>query len=149
MSACGSLPESKHLHPNEKICQRDPQLQVFGRIYIGHSMVKRHMMQMIHYYKNQTAHWYIMNYDTPTSFNRLLGLKFEQYNQVLYDLKLFKRKTINDRFNYSPNEKAFKDWANLKHVEIEIESYQKKEDPVKSLSVSVTLHRTSSMQKHK
>ena len=54
MENCGSLPQSTPLYPNKNLCERDPQLQVFGRLYIGHSMIKRHMMKMINYYKEQT-----------------------------------------------------------------------------------------------
>ena len=58
----------------------------------------------------------------------MLGLKFESYISILYNLGLFKRKMIKQKLTYNVNEDAFNDWATLKKLDIKIKRYQKKSE---------------------
>ena len=56
----------------------------------------------------------------------MLRLKFKSYVSILYDLGLFKSKMIKNKLTYYVNKDAFNDWAILNELDIEIESYQKR-----------------------
>ena len=122
----GSVLERTEKYAFQHAGKTDPVCSLSLTLENGHTTLESKILEIINYYKNTTDYFFPMTYESPNSFNTLLGIEYEMYKQLMVNNGFMQARKWKGDTMFKIKSDALRDLATIKHAIIEISDYRTK-----------------------
>ena len=122
----GSVLERTEKNTFQHTGKMDPVCSLSLTLENGHTTLESKILEIINYYKNTTDYFFPMTYESPNSFNTLLGLEYNMYKQLMVSKGFMQARKWKGDTIFKIKSDALYNLANIKYAIIEISDYRTK-----------------------